>query len=132
MPQLLAVPAKHRWVSLKPFIGPVDIAPYLADGKVEWVLAGGENYLGSRPLDADWVRRAYEACVRYDVRFTFGQTGNVFIQDGAARKIHNRTDQAVEALRTGYNHPPVDIEAEIQAIYEEKAAKKAAFEGKRR
>ena len=132
MPCLLAVPAKHRWISVKPFIGAVDLDPYLADGKVEWVLAGGENYLGSRPLHYEWVEAVSESCRRYDVKFTFGQTGNVFVKDGVERKIHNRTDQAVEALRTGLNWPPVDIEAEVQAILAENAAKKAAFGEKRR
>ena len=131
MPHLLSVPAKHRWISLKPFIGEVELDEYLADGGVEWVLAGGENYLGSRPLHYEWVQAAYEACRRYNVKFTFGQTGNTFVRDGSARKIRDRTEQAVEALRTGLNYPPVDIEQEIQLIYEEKAAKKAAF-GERR
>lgn len=45
MPYLLALPVKHRWVSLKPFIGEVDIAPYLATGKIETVLAGGEKWI---------------------------------------------------------------------------------------
>ena len=130
MPHLLVVPAKHRWISLKPFIGEAVLDDYLADGKVEWVLAGGENYLGCRPLHYEWVKAVYEACVRYNVKFTFGQTGNIFIQDGAQRKIHDRTEQAVEALRTGFTYPPVDIEKEIQGIYDEKAAKKAAFEKK--
>ncbi|MBQ8525771.1 MAG: hypothetical protein IJ460_03530 [Clostridia bacterium] len=44
-------------VGLKPFIGEVDIAPYLETGKIETVLAGGENYLGSRPLHYEWVER---------------------------------------------------------------------------
>ena len=74
------------------------------------------------------VIRFYEACERYNVKFTFGQTGNIFVQDGVEKKIHNRTEHAVEALRTGFTYPPVDIEHEIQMIYDEKAAKKAAFE----
>lgn len=131
MPHLLDLPAKHRWISLKPFIGEVRLDPYLEDGKVEWVLAGGENYLGSRPLHYEWVKAAYEACVRHGVRFTFGQTGNVFVQDGKERKIHNRTEQTAEALRTGFTYPAVDIEREIEALYEEKAAKKAAFEARK-
>ena len=128
MPYLLALPAKHRWISLKPFIGPVELDPYLAEGKVEWVLAGGENYLGNRPLHYEWVESAYESCKKYDVRFTFGQTGNVFVRDGEEQKIHDRTRQTVEALRTGLTWPPVDIGKEIETIYEEKAAKKAAFQ----
>ena len=132
MPYLLAVPAKHRWISLKPFIGEMDLNPYLKDGMVEWVLAGGENYLGSRPLHYEWVKKAYDACAKNNVKFIFGQTGNIYIVDGEERKIRSRTEQMVEALRSGLDYPPVDIEKEISDIYEQKAAKKATFEAKRK
>ena len=85
---------------MKPFIGEMDVEPYLKDGKVEWVLAGGENYLGNRPLDYDWVKKVYDACVKYDVKFTFGQTGNVFIKDGKQYKIRSRTEQMIQALKS--------------------------------
>lgn len=132
MPYLLELPAKHRWVSLKPFIGEIDIAPYLATGKIETVLAGGENYLGSRPLHYEWVKKVYDACVENDVQFIFGQTGNIFIKDGKEYKIRNRTEQMVQALKSGLNHPAKDIEAEVAAIYERKAAMKAAMEARRK
>lgn len=132
MPFLLDLPAKHRWVSLKPFIGEMDIAPYLATGKIETVLAGGENYLGSRPLHHEWVKKVHDACEQYDVHMIFGQTGNVFIQDGKERKIRNRTDQMIEALKCNLHYPPVDVDAEIEAIRARKAAMKEAMEGRRR
>lgn len=132
MPYLLDIPAKHRWVSLKPFIGEVDIAPYLATGKIETVLAGGENYLGSRPLHYEWVKKVHDACVEHNVQLIFGQTGNIFIKDGKEYKIRNRTDQMVQALRSGLHYPPVDIEAEVNAILDRKAAMKEAMEARRR
>lgn len=113
MPYLLDLPAKHRWVSLKPFIGEVDIAPYLATGKIETVLAGGENYLGSRPLHYEWVKKVHDACVENNVQLIFGQTGNIFIKDGKEYKIRNRTEQMVQALKSGLHYPPVDIEKEV-------------------
>ena len=130
MPHLLALPAKHRWISLKPFIGEIDLSPYLAAGKVEWVLAGGENYLGSRPLHCEWVKAVSEECRRNGVKFTFGQTGNIFVTDGVERRIRDRTEQAAEALRTGLDNPPVDIGSEVAKLYAEKVAKKAAFAGR--
>ena len=132
MTYLRDLPAKHRWVSLKPFIGEIDIADYLATGKIETVLAGGENYLGSRPLHYEWVKKVYDACVENDVQFIFGQTGNIFIKDGKEYKIHNRTEQMVQALRSGMNHPAKDIEAEVAAIYDRKAAMKEAMEARRK
>ena len=132
IPYLLDLPAKHRWVSLKPFIGEIDIAGFLATGKIETVLAGGENYLGSRPLHYEWVKKVYDACVQNDVQLIFGQTGNIFIKDGQEYKIHNRTEQMVQALKSGLNYPPKDIEAEVAAIYARKAAMKEAMEARRK
>lgn len=124
MPHLLDLPAKHRWVSLKPFIGEVDIEPYLATGKIETVLAGGENYLGSRPLHYEWVKKVHDACEKYGVQLIFGQTGNVFVVDGVEYKIRNRTDQMVQALKSGLYYPPVDIDERVEEIYARKAAMK--------
>lgn len=125
IPYLLEVPSKHKWISIKPFIGEVDLDKYLATGEIETVLAGGENYLGSRPLHYDWVKKVHDQCEKYDVHLIFGQTGNIFIQDGVERKIRNRTDQMIEALKTGLHYPPVDIDAEIQKINERKEKMKA-------
>lgn len=127
MPYLLDIPAKHRWVSLKPFIGEVDIEPYLASGKIETVLAGGENYLGSRPLHFEWVQKVHEACKKHGVQLIFGQTGNVFVVDGKEYKIRNRTDQMVQALKSGLYYPPVDVDARVEEIYARKAAMKEAM-----
>ena len=132
IPYLLNLPAKHRWVSLKPFIGEIDIESYLASGKIETVLAGGENYLGSRPLHYEWVKKVYEQCVKYNVQLIFGQTGNVFVVDGKEHKIHSRTEQMVQALKCGFHYPPVDIEKEIAMIYERKEAMKQAMECRRK
>lgn len=132
MPYLLALPAKHRWVSLKPFIGEVDIDQYLETGKIETVLAGGENYMGSRPLHYEWVKKVHDACAKNDVQLIFGQTGNIFVKDGKEYKIRNRTEQMVQALKSGLHYPPVDIEKEVEEIYERKAAMKEAMEAKRK
>ena len=131
MPYLLELPSKHKWVSLKPFIGEIDIEEYLATGQIETVLAGGENYLGSRPLHYEWVKKVHDACVKYNVQLIFGQTGNIFIKDGKEHKIHNRTEQMVQALRSGLHYPPKDIEAEIEAIYARKATMKEIIETKK-
>lgn len=65
------------------------------------------------------------------MQLIFGQTGNVFVMNGREYKIRNRTDQMVQALKSGLHYPPVDIEAEVAAIYARKEAMKAAFETKR-
>lgn len=125
IPHLINVPSKHKWISVKPFIGEVDLAKYLATGEIETVLAGGENYLGARPLKYDWVKRLYEQCKAAGVRLIFGQTGNVFVKDGIEYKIRNRTEQMIQALKSGLHYPPVDIETEIAKIMERKENMKA-------
>lgn len=74
------------------------------------MLAGGENYLGSRTLLYDWVKKICDACVEYDVQFILGQTGNIFVKDGEVFKIRNGSEQMARALRSGLNHPAKDIE----------------------
>ena len=97
IPYLLEIPSKHKWISVKPFIGEVDLDKYLATGQIETVLAGGENYLGSRPLHYEWVKKLHDQCEKYDIHFIFGQTGNVFVKDGKIYKIRSRKE-----VRNGY------------------------------
>lgn len=131
IPYLLDLPAKHRWISVKPFIGEVDLEAYLATGKIETVLAGGENYLGSRPLHYDWVKKVHDQCAAHGVQLIFGQTGNVFIKDGTEYRIRSRTAQMEQALKAGLHYPPVDIEHELQLIQARKEAMKARNAGRR-
>lgn len=120
IPYLLDVPAKHRWISVKPFIGEVDLDKYLATGKIETVLAGGENYQGSRPLHYEWVKKVHDDCVKHNVQLIFGQTGNVFIKDGKEHKIRSRTNQMIEALKCNLHYPAVDIDKQIAEIEDRK------------
>ena len=108
--------------NIKPFIGEIDLDRYLATGKIETVLAGGENYLGSRPLHYEWIKKIHDQCEKYNVHLIFGQTGNVFVKDGKEYKIRSRTDQMIQALKSGMHYPPVDIEKEIAKINERKEA----------
>lgn len=132
IPYLLEIPSKHKWISVKPFIGEVDLDKYLATGEIETVLAGGENYLGSRPLHYEWVKKVHDQCEKYNVDFIFGQTGNIFIRDGKEYKIHNRTNQMIEALKCNLHYPPVDVEARIAEIKNKKAAMKELIASKRK
>lgn len=70
----------------------------------------------------DWVERVHSSCVKHNVQFIFGQTGNVSIKDGKEYKIRNRTEQMVQALRSGLHYPPKDIEKEVNDIYARKQA----------
>lgn len=75
IPILLDTPAAHRWVSLEPLLGPVDLKPGLAD--LDWVVAGGESGPGYRPMNLDWVRDLRDQCKAAGVPFHFKQAAGV-------------------------------------------------------
>ena len=86
IPTLLSIPAKHKGIMVAPFIGEVNIDKYLKEGAIEQVIAGGENYDGSRLCKFDWVKKLSDECKKYNVTFCFIETGNKFEKDG---KIYN-------------------------------------------
>ena len=72
--ELQRVPAKVRFLSVEPLLGPI---PQLPLRGIAWVIVGGESGPGARPMDADWVRQIRDRCLRYNVPFFFKQWGGV-------------------------------------------------------
>ena len=89
IPLLLAIPARLRWLSVEPLLGPIDLRPHAfsgfvhstncenehcalaggpedCDGQaipgVDWVVVGGESGPQSRPCDLGWVRDIVGQC----------------------------------------------------------------------
>ena len=56
IPILLELPFKHKGIMCAPFIGAVSIEKYLADGQIEQVICGSENYDGARPCNFDGLK----------------------------------------------------------------------------
>ncbi len=101
IPILLSIPAKIRFLSCEPLLGPVDltavsqtVAPgFFGDvlqwyhrGKVHeyegisyptinWVIAGGESGAGARPMRQEWARGLRDQCRNAGVPFFFKQWG---------------------------------------------------------
>ena len=78
LPILLDLPFKHKGIMCAPMISEITLDTYLKTGDFEIVLVDGENYEGNRPLYLDWVKRLYDECVKYNIKFDFCGTGNVF------------------------------------------------------
>ncbi|MDE7335435.1 MAG: phage Gp37/Gp68 family protein [Muribaculaceae bacterium] len=104
VPLLLQLPFKHKGIMAAPLIGELDLECYLAAGAIEQVVAGGENYGGSRPCDFDWVKSLSEQCKRHDVRFCFIETGTKFIKDGRLYSLPDKRIQTEMALKAGVNN----------------------------
>ena len=92
IPHLLGVPARVRFLSCEPLIGPIDltrIARTPAGGQmtwnalrsdmsspgIDWVIAGGESGPGARPMHPDWPRGLRDQCIDAGVPFFFKQWG---------------------------------------------------------
>lgn len=87
IPKLLQVPAKVRFLSMEPLLGPVDIRHRLgpcvftekdqsATGRgIDWVIVGGESGPGARPMHPDWARSLRDQCTAAGVPFLFKQWG---------------------------------------------------------
>jgi protein gp37 len=77
-PHLRDIPASIKFLHLEPLLGPVDISSALP--YVQWVVVGGENGPGARPMHPDWVRSIRDQCVAAGIPFWFKGLGSrVFI-----------------------------------------------------
>jgi hypothetical protein len=104
IPILLDLPFKHKGVMVAPFIGRVSIEKYLSSGAIENVWAGGENYDGARVLYYDWVKNLSDECKRFDVSFSFFETGNVFIHNGKRVYFKDKIEQSKYAYMLDLNY----------------------------
>lgn len=79
IPALLEIPARVRFLSCEPLLGPLDLARHLpldpVDG-IHWVIAGGESGAHSRPMNPEWVRDLRNQCQQSGVAFHFKQWGH--------------------------------------------------------
>jgi protein gp37 len=104
IPHLLATPARVRFLSCEPLLGPVNLTriqmplrwgTYLHDTltglhydhhgrlrhsdyppeSIQWVICGGESGPGARPMHPDWARALRDECKDADVPFFFKQWG---------------------------------------------------------
>jgi protein gp37 len=78
---LRRVPARVRFVSFEPLLGPI-VDPDLSH--IHWVIVGGESGPRARPMEVWWVEELRDACQRQGVAFFFKQWG------GARKKSAGR------------------------------------------
>ncbi|MGS1032705.1 phage Gp37/Gp68 family protein [Burkholderia glumae] len=96
VPKLLATPARVRFLSIEPMLGPIDLnqalPPFRCDTcdadygalsahasgtpiGIDWVIAGGESGPRARPAHPDWFRSLRDQCAAAGVPFLFKQWG---------------------------------------------------------
>jgi protein gp37 len=85
-PKLLATPARVRFLSMEPLLGPVDlrrtVRPWGESGAsaamlslISWVIVGGESGPKARPMHLQWARDLRDQCAAAGVPFLFKQWG---------------------------------------------------------
>lgn len=88
IPKLLATPARIRFLSIEPMLGPLNFEGMWIDHKdprmhenvlerIQWVICGGESGPGARPMQAEWARLLRDQCNALEVPFFFKQWGGV-------------------------------------------------------
>ncbi len=100
IPHLLAIPARVRFLSCEPLLGPVDLREPVQIGRrrvmegilpthvagdvattfkgldgIHWVIAGGESGPHARPMHPDWASGLRDQCAAANVPFFFKQWG---------------------------------------------------------
>lgn len=101
IPELLNVPARVRFLSCEPLLGPVDLSrwvfnrhkalskmiygpaamnpeqadSYIAKVGIHWIIAGGESGYGARPMHPSWARALRDQCQASGIAFHFKQWG---------------------------------------------------------
>ncbi len=120
IPQLVRVPAKVRFLSCEPLLGPLDLAKAcrfpgrdFGAQPLDWIIAGGESGPGARPAHPDWFRSLRDQCAEANVPFFFKRWGDY----RAARPVYPEEDRvaatmlAEAAFGPGTDPDAVDIDA---------------------
>jgi protein gp37 len=98
---LRRIPARIRFLSVEPLLGPIPKLPLTG---IHWVIVGGESGPGARPMSPEWVRAIRDRCIAEQVPFFFKQWGGVNkkaagrILDGEPWDGMPKTNQSEEGL----------------------------------
>ena len=89
MPHLLKIPAKVRFLSCEPLLGPVDLKLYLSEGVptdaepfreradlLHWIIVGGESGPNARVCNVEWIRDIVRQCKEAGVPVFVKQLGS--------------------------------------------------------
>jgi protein gp37 len=90
IPELLKVPARVRFLSCEPLLGPIDLTSLLWHARawgnpgIHWAIVGGESGGQRRPMEIAWLAKIVEDCRTYGVA-PFVKQDNAFKPDQRGR-----------------------------------------------
>lgn len=99
IPYLLQTPARVRFLSCEPLLGPLDLTEYfnpfiVGNAFIHWAIVGGESGWNARPMKPEWVRSIRSQCEAAGVDFFFKQWGGVN-KKKTGRELDGRTYDAM-------------------------------------
>ena len=107
LPVFLELPLRHRQIIHEPMLEAINIEPYLEKyhDNIECVTVGGESGDDARVMDYGWALNTHIQCVKYDVAFSFHQTGYHFRKGDKLYTIE-RKNQESQAHKAGLDYTP--------------------------
>lgn len=109
IPKLLEIPARVRFLSCEPLLGPIILGhqegayddkgtpEWLIPG-IDWVIVGGESGPGARPFNLAWARSLKNQCSAAGVAFFMKQMGTrpeeTVIQDRMVKQLRFKDPKA--------------------------------------
>jgi protein gp37 len=95
---LRAAPARIRFISAEPLLGPVDFGDLKG---IQWLITGGESGPKARPMNPDWARSIRRQCAKSKVAFFHKQNGGRKLIDGTwgGRILDGLTWDAMPRIR---------------------------------
>lgn len=137
IPKLLATPARVRFLSIEPMLGPVYVEQipdpaggvclkplaglrWVGDGqgrctvrslggRIDWVIAGGESGPQARPAHPDWFRSLHAQCASAGVPFLFKQWGEYTAGELSPHPDHPGSSDAWRVDQRGQRwHAPTE------------------------
>ena len=96
--KLLDAPAKVRFLSCEPLLGPLDLRGPLATGLIDWVIVGGESGPGARPMDPAWPLAIRDQCEAAGVAFHFKQWGPRGVEPTLDGRMHRAFPRPLHQL----------------------------------
>jgi len=144
IPDLLATPAKVRFLSCEPLLGSLYLDEILGvlisvtkrkdeflinKGKLDWVIVGGESGPKARPMHPGWVRGIRDQCLAGNVPFFFKQWGEWILKGSTEDQKCSDfgvldPDGVFYQGHTGWNGRPID--PDTNEAYMLKVGKKKA------
>ncbi|WP_051935612.1 DUF5131 family protein [Deinococcus sp. YIM 77859] len=104
---LRQVPAKVRFLSCEPLLGPLELD--LTD--IHWVITGGESGRGHRPIEEEWVRSIRDQCQASGVAFFHKQWGGATPKKNG-RLLDGRVWDEMPALLASLEDEVVELSAD--------------------